>query len=51
MDHTSQLCHLVVHIGRRIDTTLRELWDLGSEALLDGLEHGLVIGAADERDT
>jgi len=42
---------LVVHVAGRVDAALGELWDLGSEALLNGLEDSLVVLAADERDT
>ena len=39
---------LVVHVAGRADAVLGELWDLGSEALLDGLEYSLIVLAADE---
>lgn len=46
--HRPRPSRLVVHVGSRVDTVLGELGDLGSEALLDGLEDSLVVGAADE---
>jgi hypothetical protein len=43
--------HLIVHVGCGVDTILGELRKLDLEALFDGLEDGLVIWAADKRDT
>lgn len=41
---------LVVHVGRRVDATIGEGWDIGSEALLDSLDDSLVLGVGDEGD-
>lgn len=41
---------LVRHIGGGVDSALRELGQSNFEALLDLLEHLLVVWAADERD-
>lgn len=38
------------HVGRAVDALLRIVGHLGIEALLDILEHLLVVFAADERD-
>jgi hypothetical protein len=42
---------LVVHVAGGVDAVLWELGDLGCEALFNGLENSLVVGAADKRDT
>lgn len=42
---------LVVHVAGRVDTLLGELGDFRREALLDGLQHSLILLVADERDT
>jgi hypothetical protein len=49
--HTLWPKPLVVHVAGRVDTLLGEFRDLSREALLNGLQHSLIVLVADKGDT